>query len=236
VRDWSARVRERLGAERIPGQTSEVVTELATHLEDFYEALRLQGVSEAEAIERALGEFGDPSQLARAIDRARRPGVRINERTKQLWLPGLASLAAANLLLMALTITSLQPRLVIERSTAWFPGLALVAAYLPWLSAQPLFGALGAWLSRRAGGGRAARLCAGLFPSIAMLACWGLLIPASVAVEKNAWAIGHPAFLALGALVWVAPAMMGLLLGSVPFLGIWEFRTLDAELHCQVKS
>jgi hypothetical protein len=188
VRDWSSRVRERLGAEPIPGQTSEVVTELATHLEEFYEALRLRGVSEGEAIERALGELGDPVQLTKAIARAKRRGVRINERTKQLWLPALASLAAANLLLMALTINSLQPRLVVERSTAWFPGLALLAAYLPWLSSQPLLGALGAWLSHRAGGNRAARLCAALFPSIVMLGCWSLLVPVSVAVEKNTWA------------------------------------------------
>jgi hypothetical protein len=220
----------------MPGQTSEVVAELATHLEDSYEALRLHGVGEAEAIERALGEFGDSCQLARAVHRAKRPGAWINDRTKQLWLPGLANLAAANLLLMALTSTSLQPRLVAERSTAWFPGLALVAAYLPWLSSQPLFGALGAWLSHRAGGGRATRLCAGLFPSIVMLACWGLLIPVSVTVEKNAWAIGHPAFVALGALVWVAPAMMGLLLGSLPFLGVRRFRNLDADLRCQARS
>jgi hypothetical protein len=231
VRDWSARVLERLTAEQIPGQTSEVVAELAAHLEDFYEDLRLQGLSEAEAIGRTLREFGDSRRLARAICRAKRRDARVNQRTKQLWLPGLASLAAANLLLMALTITSLEPRLLIERSTAWFPGLALAAAYLPWLSSQPLFGALGAWLSHRAGGCRAVRLCAALFPAIVMLVCWGLLIPVSVTVEKNVWAIGHPAFLALGALLWVAPAMMGLLLGSLPFLGIREFPTLKAELH-----
>jgi hypothetical protein len=220
----------------MPGQTSEVVAELATHLEDSYEALRQQGLGEAEAIERALGEFGDSCQLARAICRAKRPEAWINDRTKQLWLPGLASLAAANLLLMALTVTSLQPRLVFERSTAWFPGLALIAAYLPWVSSQPLFGALGAWLSHRAGGGRAARLCAGLFPSIVMFVCWALIIPLSAAGEKNAWATRHPAFLALGGLVWVAPAMAGLFLGSFPFLGIWEFRNLDAELQCQARS
>lgn len=225
-----------MGAESIPAQMSDVTTELANHLEDCYESLRAQGVSEAEAIARALDEFGDSRRLACKIRRARRTGGRMNDRTKQLWLPGLASLTAANLLLMALTYTSLQPRFVAERSTAWFPGLALVAAYLPWLSSQPLFGALGAWLSRRAGGGRAMRLCSGLFPSIVMLVCWGWLIPASAAVEKHAWAMNHPIFFALGALVWVVPATIGLLLGSLPFLGYWNFRGLDAASSCAART
>lgn len=229
-------VREKLGAESIPAQMDDVMAELASHLEDCYEMLRAQGLNEDEAIARAFEEFGDSRQLARGIRRAKGPEGQMNERTKQLWLPGFASLTAANLMLMALTCASLQPPLVVERSMAWFPGVALTAAYLPWLSTQPLFGALGAWLSYRAGGGRTMRLCAGLFPSIVMLACWGLLIPASAAVEKHAWAIRHPGIFMLGAFVWVAPAMMGLLLGSVPFLGIRDFRTLRAESQRPVRT
>ncbi|HKV06416.1 MAG TPA: hypothetical protein VJO53_15070 [Candidatus Acidoferrales bacterium] len=144
----------------------------------------------------------------------------MNPRTKQLWLPGLASLTVGNLMLMALSYASQEPRHLAERSSAWFPGLALMAFYLPWLATQPLVGALGAWLSRRSGGSRAARLCAGLFPSIVMLGCWGLFIPASAAIEKPSWAMQHPLYFVLGAFVWVAPAMMGLLLGSLPFLVI----------------
>jgi hypothetical protein len=213
----------------------DVTTELASHLEDCYETLLAQGVSEGEAIARALDEFGDSRRLSCEIRRTKRTDGQMNDRTKQLWLPGLASLTAANLLLMVLTYASLQPQLVVERSTVWFPGLALTAAYLPWLSSQPLFGALGAWLSRRAGGGRAMRLCAGLFPSIVMLVCWGLLIPAS-AVEKHAWAMHHPIFLVLGALVWVMPATIGLLLGSLPFLGYWNFRGFDPASSCAART
>lgn len=64
------------------------------------------------------------------------------------------------------------------------------------------------------------RLCAGLFPSIVMLACWGLFIPASAAIEKDVWAMRHPAYLLLGAFMWIAPAAMGLVFGCLPFLGI----------------
>jgi hypothetical protein len=222
--------------ESIPAEMSDVTTELASHLEDCYETLRAQGESEAEATARALDEFGDSTRLVRKIRRARRAEGQMNDRTKQLWLPGLASLTAANLLLMVLTYTSLQPRLVAERSMAWYPGLALMAAYLPWLYSQPLFGALGAWLSRRAGGGRAMRLCSGLFPSIVMLACWALLIPATAAVERHAWAMSHPIVFVLGAFVWVMPATIGLLLGSLPFLGYWNFRGLDAASSCSART
>jgi hypothetical protein len=215
----------------------EVMAELAGHIEDCYEALRAQGVRESEAIERAIGEIGNSRQLARRIRYAKRPEGAMNDRTRQLWLPGLASLTAANLLLMALSYTSLHPRLVAERSTAWFPGLALMAAYLPWMAAQPLVGALGAWLSQRAGGGRAMRICAGLFPSIVMLGCWGLFIPVSAAaVERHAWAVRHPVYFLLGALLWVAPAMMGLLLGSLPFLGIRDFRSPNASSPCPART
>ena len=209
--------------------------ELANHLEDSYETHRAQGESEEKAVARVFEEFGDSTELARRIHGARRLEGRSNDRIRQLWLPGLASLTAANLMLMSVTCASVQPRLVAERSTAWFPGLALMAAYLPWLLTQPLFGALGAWLSHRAGGGRAMRLCAGLFPSIVMLACWGLVIPASAIAERNAWVIQHPAFFALGAFAWVAPATAGLLLGSLPFLGSWNFRSLDAASECAAK-
>lgn len=203
------------------------MAELASHLEDCYEELRAQGACESEAIERALGEIGDSRQLTREIRRIKAGGCSMNPRTKQLWLPGLASLTAGNLVLMALTSISLGPRVVVERSAAWFPGLALMTAYLPWMVAQPLIGALGAWLSHRAGGRRTVRLCAGLFPSIVMLACWGILIPATAAIE-HAWVMRHPIHLVLGALAWVAPATFGLLLGSLPFLSVANFKNLDA--------
>ena len=219
MRDWNAIVRERMKSLGVaPAKQEEIIAELAGHLEDCFDERCEQGLCETEAVERALEEVADWHALARKIRRAKREESGMNSRTRQLWLPGLVSLTAANLLLMALSYTSLQPQLVTERSTAWFPGLALMAAYLPWVALQPLVGALGAWLSHRAGGGRAMRLCAALFPSIVMLACWGLFIPASAAVERNVSVLRHPIYLALGALVWVAPAMTGLLFGALPFL------------------
>jgi hypothetical protein len=120
---------------------------------------------------------------------------------------------------MIFTRLSIEPGSVLARSRSLFPGLALIAVYLPWLGAQPFVGALGAWLSLRADGTRGMRLCAGLFPSIVMLACWGVIIPATAAVEHPPAAY-HPVLFVWGALVWVVPAAVALLFGSLPFLDI----------------
>jgi len=237
VPDWKLLVRERLKDEDIgPAPREDVIAELAGHLEDCFEAQRAEGAGEQEAVEQALAEAADWRSLARRIRRAQRGPGAVNERTRQLWLPGLASLTAANLLLMALSYMSLHPRMVAERSFAWFPGLALMAAYMPWVAAQPLVGALGAWLSLRAGGGRVTRLCAALFPSIVMLACWGVFIPATAALEDRVWAAHHPLYLVLGAFVWVAPAMIGLLFGSLPFLGFRDLQGSGAPHSYSVKT
>jgi hypothetical protein len=90
----------------------------------------------------------------------------MNDRTKTLWLPALASLTG-----------SMAWRLILQRS---FPqsqpllnhaGLPLTYQLL-WLAALPLFGAAGAYLSRRAGGDRSTGLTAALFPSIVMVPFW----------------------------------------------------------------
>ena len=103
----------------------------------------------------------------------------------------------------------------------------MIGDYLPWLAAQPLIGALGAWLSWRAKGTWLMRSFAALFPSLVMLGCWGLLIPLSSILRKEAWTVQHPRYLAAGAVLWVIPGMMGLALGSFPFL-----LNKDPRLHC----
>ena len=216
--DWNALVRKQLSAKLPTTHLDDVAAELANHLEDAYEEVRAQGICESEAIDRVLSGVTDWRRLGRQIGRAQRGRNAINERAKQLWLPALANLAAANLVLMILTRASLEPRVIASHSTSWFPGLALVGSYLPWLAAQPLAGGLGAHLSRRAGGKLLTRLVAALFSAIVMLGCWAFVIPVSTLFEKNAWALNHPIYLVFGGCVWVLPAGMGLFFGSLPFL------------------
>ena len=136
----------------------------------------------------------------------------MNHRTKSLWLPALASFAAASLFLLVLTHITLQPRFLVR-----LPGLGR-SFYIEWLCAQILFGALGAYLSRRAGGNRTARIVAGTFPAIVQFGLWAFWIPASALLERDAFVLHHPMFYAFGIFVWVVPPGIALLLGAAPFL------------------
>lgn len=191
----------------------EVVAELASHLEDLYDELRLQGFAEAEAVERVLSSERDWRELSFAIHRTRHAWSTVNQRTQQLWFPALTTLLTANLL----------PMVFARASRARFPTAGPLALYLPWFATQPFIGALGAHLSRRAGGLRSARLVAGLFPSIVIAAVGLLLIPASIFLERNMWAMTHPVLLVLNGLAWLGPVGVALFCGALPFLELGSF-------------
>ena len=229
MRDWDVVIRERLSGEAVRGWSGDVAAELADHLEDSYEELRANGLCESEAVARVLDDI-DWHGLARQMRKAKRSRHAINERTRQLWLPALVSLTLANTVLMVLTRISLGPRMIASLSTSWFPGISLMAGYLPWLTVQPVIGALGAYFSYRAGGSRMICLTAGLFPSIVMLGCWTCVIPPGVLFERHVWVMNHPAYLALGTFAWVVPAATGLFFGCLPFLCIGH-REMAPRIH-----
>jgi hypothetical protein len=215
VLDWNEVVRERNDRGN-RSLSEEVIAEIATHLEESYEHLRLQGLGEAEAVESALRSLADWRSLNRAIRKSRHAWRIINQRTSQLWIPGLATLLATNLLLLVF----------MRAGMAWFPKTGPAGAYLVWLSTQPFIGALGAHLSQRAGGLRTARLIAGLFPSIVTAGLGLFLMPLTFLLDRNTWASAHPALFVIGGVVWLAPAAIGLFCGALPFL---ELRTLTSE-------
>ena len=146
----------------------------------------------------------------------------MNHRTKSLWLPGLVSLTAASLFLYAeeialvhdrsfyFTDLSLKTRYLISGVPGWF--------YFTWLLVQVLCGALGAFISRRGGGTRAARVIAGAFPAIVMFAICTIVIPISAIFEHNSFALRHPSALVFGSLIWAGAPALALLLGAAPFL------------------
>src|SRR4029077_19311483 len=150
----------------------EIVSELASHLEDCYEECRTHGVGKSEAIERSLEQVASWPNLSRKIRGAKRKEEMMNHRTRTLWLPALISLAAAMFFLMISTQIALEPRVIAERFIIFHTSTTSTsysfAAYLPWLILLPFCGAAGAYLSRRAGGQRPVRLLAGLFPGIAL--------------------------------------------------------------------
>jgi putative ABC transport system permease protein len=72
--DWKQIVRERLQGSKLDGaRESEIVDELAEHLEDRYNALRSAGAPESEARQQALEELNGSQLLAEELRKFRRP-------------------------------------------------------------------------------------------------------------------------------------------------------------------
>ncbi|HEY6384674.1 MAG TPA: permease prefix domain 1-containing protein, partial [Candidatus Acidoferrum sp.] len=66
MRDWEALVKLRLaGLALEPEETTEVIAEVAEHLEDTCEEMLRQGLTEEEAVRRALSQVGDWKDLRR---------------------------------------------------------------------------------------------------------------------------------------------------------------------------
>jgi hypothetical protein len=209
--DWDALVRDKLRSLDLPPKhRQEVIAELAAHLEDLYQEKLGQGISEREAEEEVVNEVSWPS-LAKRIHRAKlkeeimNDGT-MNDRTRHFWLPGLVSLTSAMILLAIPIAISMQPRFL-GRSP-------LEMVLLPWLLVLPLCGASGAYLSRRGGGNPRARLVAGLFPTIALLALGSILVVTRLLTFAHPeWWYGSVA-LAVGI---IFPSVF-LLIGAAPFL------------------
>ena len=123
----------------------EVISELAAHLEETYENALAVTKNENDAIQLALGEVEDWRALGARIQCARSAGGPMNYRTKSLWMPALACITYSSLAMMLLQFAEVRPQLVWTKPVAFF-------LYWPWLGMLPFCGALGAWLSRRAGG------------------------------------------------------------------------------------
>jgi len=136
MRDWKPFVREQMDAmDLAPGQKEEIVSEIAAHFEDIFEAARSEGLTEAEALERATTEKVDWRRLSAQIQRTKRQEGSMNDRTKRLLVPGLVTLTAASVILIILQKLGEQ-----RHSTIWlWPSLAFMLC-IPWMFALPLSG------------------------------------------------------------------------------------------------
>jgi len=215
--DWNALVRAYLGMSESSVEDVAVVAELSSHLEDAYEELLEAGLCEPEAVKQALGHRANWHGLAKRIRRAKSKEEGLNHRTKTLWLPGLVSLTASMTWLMLLQRFGPQPRL------PWLHAALPLMPYLVWLLTQPLFGAMAAYMSRRAGGERLTELTASLFPSIVMLGLWCLVVAISVLVEKNPHVLPQWPLVLFGAFNWAILPGLLLLLGRLLFLRTGSF-------------
>ncbi len=72
--EWKEEIGHRLASLKLePTREAEIVEELAQHLDDRYEELRVGGASDAEAYRAAFAELNDSTLLARELRRVERP-------------------------------------------------------------------------------------------------------------------------------------------------------------------
>ena len=187
--DWEKLVGERLAQLALEEpEKREVIVELAGHLEEIYEGSRQKGASREEAIRGALLQVDNWNRLQKEIYVARKKENAMNARTSRLWAPSFVTLVASVITLMAFTFLGLQPGPLGSRPgnqvsgaheiwwghlvggiTGITGGLHAVNEYTVWLMALPFIGALGAALSRRAGGTLREIIISGVFPALAWL-------------------------------------------------------------------
>lgn len=224
--DWKQVVSQRMARLNLPVDSKdEVVAELAAHLVETYEAARARGLMHESAVALTLQEVRSWRVLAHDIARARSKENFMTNRIRTLWLPSMANLLAAMLLLMLMQRLGVQPRLIWVNA---IQGKFALVFYFPWLIALPFFGAAGAYLSRRADGDTLARVTAGLSPALVLIALICLIAPWSLLIDGLS--IYRMVLIAGGLLTWGVLPACALLIGALPFLrGSLPSKTLIGE-------
>jgi hypothetical protein len=207
--DWKSLIEQRLGKLKLTkSQREEVVNELAAHLEDLSEDENARDVREIESIVATHYESTDWPNLARKIHKSKRDNFALNSRSRAFWFPALVTLTAIQIFWTILISNSFHPL----SSPATVPRPAL------FLAALPLFGAIGAYLSRRGGGNRIARIAAGIFPSLVIFAVMAVIFFASFVTGRAPFA-GYQHL--RGWILLLTSALvptLALLVGTLPFL------------------
>lgn len=160
--DWEKLVAERLARLKLaPEERREVIAEIATHLDECYQALRDAGSPDPEGY--TLAQVSDWNVLGRKIRQAKEGRMSF---ARKVMIPGLAALFLAQVALRLIlrSLVALHgPALDGQfRGGDGLPGVF----YLPWLLTLPWVGAVGAWLARRAGARPGQRLAAATFPAL----------------------------------------------------------------------
>jgi len=212
--DWHELVRQRLsGLVLDDREKDEVQVELAAHLAETCEEMRRQGVTEEEAARRTLSQVDDWQKLSRLIQTARTKENVMTNRVKQFWLPSLLTLLLSMVLLMIIQLFGPSPWTAEWGSHLRMTPIAVV--YVSWLLTMPLIGAMGAYLSIRAGGSRRAVISSILFPVFPYLAFIVIGLPLALILDDRvAHNITIPAFF-VGLSAWVIFPAVALLAGGL---------------------
>src|SRR5713226_8839282 len=179
--DWQKLVRQRLSGLALDAEEkNEVHAELAAHLEESYESLRAKGNSEQAAMQQTLGQVADWQALRRRIQTARTKENIMNDRVRQLWLPGMLTFALSMALLEL--VQKFGPRPIVLDLDKGTPVLMF---YTSWLLTLPLAGAIGALLSQRAGGSPKILAISSVFPVLPFGVVFLIAIPVGLLIGHN---------------------------------------------------
>jgi hypothetical protein len=214
--DWQELVRQRLKGLALESEESaQIVEGLADHLEDQYQALLCDGISEKVAIDCVTEKIGDWRDLKSQIESSREKERLMTRRVSQFWLPAFLTILLAMSFLMIVEALGFEPWV----SSAWGgpQGTVPVAVvYLPWLITLPFIGALGAYLTGRAGARGWTVFSSVIFPIVPYLAFCLIGLPTAAILDGH---IAHniilPAFF-VGFGVWVLLPAVALLVGGMP--------------------
>jgi hypothetical protein len=175
--DWQELVRQRLSSLALDAEEKdEVQVELAAHLEESYEVFCREELPEKEAVHRTFEQVADWRDLQRRILIAKRSGYPMQKRVRQLWIPGFLTMALSIVFLVTLQKLGFNARMVSWRDSDIF-------SYAPWLVSLAFLGALGAYISSRAGGSRGTALLASIFPALALTLAFLLMFPIDLIIE-----------------------------------------------------
>src|SRR2546422_919748 len=180
--DWQKLVRRRLSGLAVDfTEREEIHTELAAHLEESYESLRTKGLPEQAAMQQTLAQVADWQDLRRRIQVARTRKENImNGRVRQLWLPGLLTFVLSMGLLELVQKFGPRP-FVLDLDK----GTPVLMFYTSWLLTLPLAGAMGALLSKRAGGSPRILAISSVFPVLPFGVVFLIAIPAGLLIGHS---------------------------------------------------
>ena len=156
--DWKLIVRKNLSV--LVVCSPEFGEELATHLEDNYEALLCEGLPPEAAFQHTIGQIEGRCRFW-LVMRCLQEDL-MTRFIHEVALPGLLTSAASCFFYWALALDNIRPKV------NWLVGGQFHILPLWWWCLLPICGALGAVLSRRNGGSRLKRIAASLFPSAIM--------------------------------------------------------------------
>ncbi|HEU5450333.1 MAG TPA: permease prefix domain 1-containing protein [Terriglobales bacterium] len=205
--DFEALVRQRLGSLELPRDcASEVVAELAAHLEDHYELLIAQGSGDSAALAQALAALGNSRTLRRAIVREKENDMFARHK---IMGPGMLALLLSGFAQWLCYI------LIHRRATVIFVEDAAFTTELPWLLSLLAVGAMTAWSGRRIGSTPKQRLLAAAFPGSVTAGLYLIALVADLALVHNSL---HLKALALGLLGWSVLPSAASMIGALPFV------------------